>query len=260
MLKGKTALITGSTLGIGYSIAEKLAGAGCNMVLNGIESADAVAPSVDSLRTRFGVGILFDGANVGDTAAIERMFEAANAQFGGVDIVINNAVMRVFGPIENCDPADWDRAMAVNLSSAFNTIRCALPGMKARNWGRIVNMSSIYGLIGAANRASYVVSKTALIGLTRAVALEVLKHEITCNAVCPGSVKTTHADNVINGAMAKDGISEDEAIGRFLAGKQPTGRFIDVDSVSELVLFLCGPAGSGINGAALPVDMAWSAS
>jgi 3-hydroxybutyrate dehydrogenase len=215
---------------------------------------------VTALRDRSSGTLVYDAADVGNAAAVERMVGAAIERFSGVDILVNNAVSRLFGPIEETRPADWDRAMAVNLGSAFNTIRCALPGMKARNWGRIVNMASIYGLIGAVNRSSYVVSKTALIGLTRAVALEASNYDITCNALCPGSVNTTHSSHVIETSMAENGCSEDEAVARFLSGKQPTGRFVAPESVAEFVAFLCGPAGPDINGAVLPIDMAWSAS
>lgn len=259
MLKGRSALITGSTAGIGYAVAERLAAGGCNIILNGIEREDEVADKIEALKSRHGVGVLYDGADVGDAAQVEAMVAAAVARFGGVDILVNNAVTRLFGPIEDTAPADWSRAMAVNLDSAFNAIRCTMPGMKARNWGRIINMSSIYGIIGAANRASYVVAKTGLIGLTRAVALEVLDHEITCNAICPGSVNTTHSNRVIRNTMEEQGLTEQEAVGRFLAGKQPSGRFIAPESVAEFVAFLCGPAGRDINGAVLPVDLAWSA-
>jgi 3-hydroxybutyrate dehydrogenase len=260
MLQGKTALITGSTLGLGYAVACRFAANGCNVVLNGIEAPAEVEPQVRRLETDFGIMAVFDGANVGDPGAVQALVAHAVDRFGGVDILVNNAVTRVFGPIEDCAPADWERAMAVNVSSAFYTIRGALPGMRQRNWGRIINMSSIYGMIGAANRASYVTAKTALIGLTRAVALEVADQEITCNAICPGSVNTTHSAAVIGETVEREGISEHEATKRFLAGKQPGGRFVDPDSVAELALFLCGPAGRDINGASLPVDLAWSAS
>lgn len=260
MLAGKAAVITGSTAGIGYAVADRLASDGCNIVLNGVEAVDDIAPKAKALVSRHGVKVYYDKTDVGDTAAVEAMMATAADRFGNVDIVVNNAVTRYFGAIEDTAPADWNRAMAVNLDSAFNTIRCAMPGMKKRGWGRIVNMSSIYGMIGSPNRVSYVVAKTALLGLTRAIALEVLDHEITVNAVCPGSVNTTHSSRVIETAIAEDGLSEQEAVRRFLAGKQPSGRFIAPESVAALVGFLCSPAGKDINGAVMPVDMAWSAS
>lgn len=260
MHRGRTALITGSTAGIGYAVAEQLASEGCNVVLNGIEPPDEIAPKVENLVTRFGTKAYYDRTDVGDTGGVEAMMATAAERLGGVDIVVNNAVVRYFGAIEDTAPGDWDRAMAVNLDSAFNTIRCAMPGMKQKGWGRIINMSSIYGMIGSPNRVSYVVAKTALIGLTRAIALEVLDHDITVNAICPGSVNTTHSSRVIETAIEQDGLTEQEAVRRFLTGKQPSGRFIAPESVAAFVGFLCGPAGRDINGAVMPVDMAWSAS
>lgn len=259
-LTGRTVLITGSTAGIGYAAARAFAAEGCNLVLNGIEPAGEVEPKLEALRREHGVDVLFDGADVGEAAAVERLVAAAETRFGALDVLVNNAVTRVFGPIEQCRPEDWERALAVNLSSAFHGIRCALPGMRARGWGRIINVSSVFGLFGAADRASYVTTKTALIGLTRAVALETVGSEITCNALCPGSVNTTHSSRVIAETVARDGISEEVAVERFLVGRQPGGRFVGPESVAALMTFLCGPAGRDITGAALPVDLAWSAS
>jgi 3-hydroxybutyrate dehydrogenase len=259
MLKNKTALITGSTAGIGYAIAEHLAADGCNIVLNGLEAEAVVADKITSLQASATGGVMYDGADVGVAAEVEAMVDNAIERFGSVDILVNNAVSRVFGAIEDITPGDWDRALAVNLTSAFNTIRCVMPGMKARNWGRIINISSIYGLRGVAERSSYVVAKTALIGLTRVVALETLDYEITCNAVCPGSVNTTRSSQAIKDSMMDEDITEEEAVERFLAGKQPSGRFITSESVGEYVAFLCGSGGREISGAVMPVDMGWSA-
>jgi 3-hydroxybutyrate dehydrogenase len=261
MLNGKTALITGSSLGIGYAVADKLAAAGCNIVLNGIEDAAEIGPKAQVLINTHGIDAIYEPCNVGDGNALEAVIKRAQARFGNIDIVVNNAVSRHFGAIEDTNPVDWERVIAVNLTSAYRTIHHTLADMKRQGWGRIINMSSIYGLIGAQNRASYVTTKTALIGLTRAIALEVAKHPgITCNAVCPGTVRTTHADNTIQKVMDTDGISETEAAARFLGGKQPSDRFIDVESVAEMVAFLCGSGGRDINGAVMPIDHAWSAS
>ena len=260
MLSGKTALITGSSLGIGYTVAAKLASLGCNVVMNGIEAAADIGPKATALADAHVVQAVYESCDVGDGAALDALCARTLDRFGAIDIVVNNAVMRVFGAIEDTDPADWEKAISVNLNAAFRTTHHALPGMKERGWGRIINMSSIYGTIGAVNRASYVTSKTALIGLTRATALEVAKHEITCNAVAPGAVRATNADNAIRALMETHGIDEDEAVRRFLDGKQPSGRFAAPESVAEMVVFLCGPAGRDINGAVLPIDNAWSAS
>ena len=180
--------------------------------------------------------------------------------FGGIDILVNNAVARHTGLIEEFTPADWDEAMSVNLSSAFHTIRLVVGGMKQRGWGRIVNVSSIYGLRGAANRVGYVTTKTALIGLTRAVALETATNGITCNAVCPGTSASPVHDESIAQMVANEGLSPVAAEMRFLAGKQPTGRLISADGVAALIAFLCTDAAADITGAALPIDAGWSAS
>jgi 3-hydroxybutyrate dehydrogenase len=180
-------------------------------------------------------------------------------RFGGVDILVNNAVVRHAAPVEEFPVDAWDAAVAVNLSAAFHTIRLALPGMRQRNWGRIVNVSSVYGLFATTNRIGYVTTKTALLGLTRAVALETAGQDITCNAVCPGTAPTPVHEARVREMMASDGLSQAGAERRFLAGKQPTGRFIAASSVAALVVFLCRPDARDITGAALPVDGAWSA-
>ena len=191
---------------------------------------------------------------------MNRLIEVVLARFGGVDVLINNAVVRHFAAIENLATLQWEQAMAVNVTAAFHTIRRVLPGMRHRNWGRIVNMSSIYGLRGAPGRSDYVTTKAALIGLTRAVASEVATQDITCNAVCPGSVATPGTTVRVQALMQADGIGEAEAITRFLAGKQPSGRFVSAESVAAMVVFLCGPAGRDITGAVLPIDGGWLAS
>lgn len=260
MLSGRTVLITGSTAGIGYAGAQAFAAEGCNVVLNGIEGPEVVAEKARLLREQYGVEVLASEADVGDAAAVESLVQEAQARFGAVDVLVNNAVTRVFGPIEACSTEEWERALAVNLSSAFHAIRLTLPRMRERDWGRIINVSSVFGLFGAADRASYVTTKTALIGLTRAVALETVKSGITCNALCPGSVNTTLSGKLIAGIMEQESLSEEAAIERFLVGRQPAGRFVDPASVAAMMIFLCGPAGRDVTGATLPIDLAWSAS
>jgi 3-hydroxybutyrate dehydrogenase len=174
--------------------------------------------------------------------------------------VINNAVVRHFAPLENFKVEEWDRALAVNLSAAFHTTRLVLPGMRQRDFGRIVNISSVYGLFGTVNRVDYVTTKTALIGFTRAVALEVAGQNITCNAICPGSTPTPAIEQRLAEFMAEKGLARDEAIRSFMASRQPSGRFVAMDGVASLAAFLCGPAGRDITGAALPIDGGWSAS
>jgi 3-hydroxybutyrate dehydrogenase len=259
MLEGKCALITGSVGGLGFAAAQRFAAAGCNIVLSGLADPDAVArakTAIEAHKTR----AIYSSADLRHPGQIEQMFRDSEEAFGGVDILINNAVVRCAAPVEEFPVAAWDEGIAVNLSAAFHTIRLAMPGMRRRGWGRIINVSSIYGLIGAANRINYVTSKTALIGMTRAVALETTGENITCNAVCPGSVLTAVHEAAIRKTMQKEGLSRAEAEARFHAGKQPSGRFIAAEDVADLMVFLCGSASRDINGAALPIEGAWSIS
>ena len=259
-LKGKCALITGSVQGLGLAAAQQFADAGCHIVLNGFADPDAIAAVRAGIERQYGVRTLYSGADLRVPGEIEKMISASIDAFGAVDILINNAVVRHAAPVETFTAERWDEGIAVNLSAAFHTIRLALPLMKARQWGRIINVSSIYGLRGAANRVAYVTTKTALIGLTRAVALETIGLNITCNAVCPGTAETPVHDETIRSLMTANGLAREAAEQRFLAGKQPTGRFIAADGVAALMVFLCGPASGDITGAALPIDGGWSIS
>jgi 3-hydroxybutyrate dehydrogenase len=263
LLKDRCALITGSVGGLGFTAASRFAAAGCNIVLSGLAEPEIIAQAKSAIERTHGVRTLYSRADLRRPREIEQMFRDAEAAFGGVDILVNNAVARCTAPVEEFPVAAWDEGIAVNLSAAFHTIRLAMPGMRKRGWGRIINVSSIYGLIGAANRVNYVTSKTALIGMTRAVALETLGENITCNAVCPGSVLTPVHEATILKMMADTGnaaLSRSEAERRFHAGRQPSGRFIAAEDVADLMVFLCGPGSRDINGAALPIEGAWSIS
>jgi 3-hydroxybutyrate dehydrogenase len=260
MLSGKCALVTGSVAGLGFAIADRLAAEGCRIVLNGLASAaDAEKARAELARAR-GVEVAFHGADLSNPDQIAGMMDYAAAKFGGVDVLVNNAVVRHFAPIEQFQVADWNSALAVNLSAAFHTIRLALPAMRGKGWGRIVNVASIYSFIGAVNRVDYVTTKTALLGMTRAVALEVAGTDITCNAVCPGTLPTPAIESRIARIAEEKGVSAEEATRGYLADRQPGGRFISMETVAALVSFLCGPASREISGAALPVDSAWSVS
>src|SRR6185436_15715491 len=207
LLDGKCALITGSVRGLGLAAAQRLAEAGCHIVFNGIDEPRDVQPIRDEVEELHRVRTLYCRADLRHPAEIETMMRAASDRLAPIDILINNAVVRHSAPIEDFDTAHWNEGLAVNVSAAFHTIRLAVPGMKQRRWGRIINVSSIYGLRGAANRVNYVTSKTALIGMTRAVALEVATHRITCNAVCPGTAETPVHDATIHAAMDAEGLS-----------------------------------------------------
>lgn len=260
MLKGKSALITGSTQGLGYAMAERLAAQGCHVVLNGFGDAAEIERKRRHLEDGHGVRVLHHGADIGVPGQISELVETVQHAFGAVDIVINNAVVRHFAPLEAFKAEDWDRALAVNLSAAFHATRLVLPGMRQRNFGRIVNISSVYGLFGTVNRVDYVTTKTALIGFTRAVALEVVGQDITCNAICPGLAPTPAIEERLAGFMAQEGLSRDAAVEAFMASRQPSGRFVAMEGVAALVAFLCGPDGGDITGAAIPIDGGWSAS
>ena len=259
MLKGHCALITGSTQGLGYALAERLASEGCNIVLNGFGEAAAIEANRRKLEAQHGVRAIHHGADVADPEQIADLVGTARKTFGNVDVLINNAVVRHFSPIEAFKPADWDRALAVNLSSAFHTVRLALPGMRERDFGRIVNVASVYGLFATVNRVDYVTTKTALIGFTRAVALETARTNITCNAICPGTIPTPNIEGRLEAERAKTGLSRAEAERAFLASRQPSGKFVAPERVAALVALLCGPAGADITGSAIPLDGGWSA-
>jgi 3-hydroxybutyrate dehydrogenase len=252
ILAGRSALVTGSTAGLGLAIAQALAARGCAVTLHGLLPAAEGA----ALAQGLGTAGQYRQADLRDAGAI-----AALVADAAPDILVNNAVTRHFGLIEEADPAGWDEDIAVNLSAAFHTTRLAVPRMKARGYGRILNIASIYGLVGATERVGYVATKHALIGLTRAVALELAPHAgLTCNALCPGSVPTPAIEARIAAGMAARGETDRAAaVAAFLAGKQPTRRFVAAARVAALAAFLCGPEGEDITGAALPLDGAWSA-
>jgi 3-hydroxybutyrate dehydrogenase len=255
-LRGKCALITGSLQGLGLAAAERFAAAGCHIILNGLaepETVAAVSRNIESQRVR----ALYCDADLREPAAIEQMVARGAEMFGGIDILVNNAVTRHAAPVEQFPVEKWDEGIAVNLSAAFHTIRLVLPFMRQNNWGRIVNVSSIYGFRGTPSRVAYVTTKTALLGLTRAVALELQGQDITCNAICPGTTLTPPHEATIQQSVA-GGLSRAEAEQRFLTGKQPSGRFIQAEDVAALMLFLCQPEARDINGAALPIDGGWS--
>lgn len=259
MLSGRHAFISGSVAGLGYAMARGLALQGASVTLNGLAEPGAGEAAAAALASETGAEVAFDGADLSRPDEIERLMDQAAAQRGPINIVVNNAVIRHFQPIEAFTPAQWDRSLAVNLSAAFHAARLALPGMKATGWGRIVNLSSIYGARGAEDRVDYVTTKTALIGLTRAIAIETARTGITCNALCPGTVPSPAILDRIAGIAAQQGISEEAAARDYIAPRHPTQRFVALDSVAAALVFLCSSAGQDITGTTLPIDGGWQA-
>ena len=253
-LKGKTALVTGSTSGIGLGISLGLARAGANVVLNGFGDANAVIAEVEQFGGRVG----HHPADVSDPAQIAEMFAYAEREFGGVDILVNNAGIQHVATVEEFPVERWDAIIAINLSSVFHSTRLALPGMRAKGWGRIVNIASVHGQVGSVGKAAYVAAKHGVIGLTKVVGLETATSNVTCNAICPGWVLTPLVQKQIDDRAA-GGVDPQQAQHDLLAEKQPSLEFVTPAHLGELVLFLCSEAGSQVRGAAWNIDGGWLA-
>ena len=255
MLKGKTAVVTGSTSGIGLGIAKALAEQGANIVMNGFGDKDAAIAEVKA----FGVEVEYHGADMSKPAEIEDMMRTAEKRFGGVDILVNNAGIQHVANVEDFPVDRWDAIIAINLSSAFHTSRMALPGMKQRNWGRIINLASVHGLVGSAQKSAYVAAKHGIVGLTKVTALETAQTGVTCNAICPGWVLTPLVQKQVDARAEKDQVSNDEAKKRLLSEKQPSGEFVTPEQLAALAVFFCSPAASQIRGVAWNMDGGWVA-
>ncbi len=255
MLKGKTALVTGSTSGIGLGIAMSLALREANIVLNGFGDAEAARAQVAALGGRVG----YHGADMSKPAEIEAMMAYAKAEFGGVDVLVNNAGIQHVAAVEDFPPERWDAIIAINLSSAFHTTRLALPGMRARNWGRVINLASTHGLVASAQKSAYVASKHGLVGFTKSIALETATSGVTVNAICPGWVLTPLVQKQVDARAAAEGVSNEEAKRRLLAEKQPSLQFTTPEQLGELAIFLCSAAADNIRGVAFNVDGGWAA-
>ena len=254
-LHGKTALVTGSTSGIGLGIAQALAQAGANIVLNGFGDVDAALAPIRTL----GAEVMHHPADMRRPDEIEAMFAQAAARFGGVDVLVNNAGIQHVSPVEDFPVQKWDDILAINLTSAFHTSRLALPGMRAANWGRIVNIASVHGLVGSAGKSAYVAAKHGLVGLTKVTALETAGTGITCNAICPGFVLTPLVAAQIDAIAQREAITPEAAQARLLADKQPSGQFVTPEQLGNLVLMLCSPFGDQVRGAAWAMDGGWTA-
>ena len=259
MLTGKTAIVTGSTSGIGLGIAQALAAAGSNVVINGFGDAGAIEETRMKLSREHNVGVAYHGADISKPDDIATMITAAEKEFGAVDILVNNAGIQHVAPVEEFPIEKWDAILAINLSGAFHAIRLAVPGMKRKKWGRIINIASAHALVASPFKSAYVAAKHGILGLTKTVALELAEHGITANAICPGYVMTPLVRKQIPEQAAARGISEDAVVRDVLLAAQPTKRFVEVPEVAALAAFLASDEAASITGTALPVDGGWTA-
>ncbi len=253
-LHGKTALVTGSTSGIGLGIAQVLAKAGAAIILNGFGDIDAAKDTV----ARYGGKVGYHGADLSDETQISDMMQYAQREFGGVDILVNNAGIQYVSPVETFPVDKWNAIIAINLSSVFHTTRLALPGMRERNWGRIINIASVHGLVASKEKSAYVAAKHGVVGLTKTIALETAQTGITCNALCPGWVLTPLVQQQIDKRIA-DGAEPEAARDALLAEKQPSREFVTPEQLGELALFLCSEGAAQVRGVAWNMDGGWVA-
>jgi 3-hydroxybutyrate dehydrogenase len=259
MLKGKTALITGSTSGIGFAIARALAQDGANIMLNGFGDKTAIEQIRAGIEKDFGVKARYSGADMTKPAEIADMVRTTEKEFGTLDVLVNNAGIQHVANIEDFPIEKWDAIIAINLSSSFHTIRAAVPGMKKRNWGRIINIASAHGLVASTQKVAYVSAKHGLVGLTKVVAMETANAGVTCNAICPGWVLTPLVQQQIDArAKASGGSVKDEAI-KLLSEKQPMHEFTKPESIGALAVFLCSDAAETMTGSAYSIDGGWVA-
>ncbi len=258
-LKGKVAVVTGSTSGIGLGLAQALAAAGADILLNGFGEETEIDRIRKALTGTHGVRVSYSNADLAQPAAVSAMVEQAAAELGGVDILVNNAGIQHTAPVHEFPPERWDAVLAINLSAVFHAIRAALPQMLRRNWGRIINIASTHALVASAHKAAYVAAKHGVLGLTKVVALETATTGITCNAICPGWVLTPLVQKQIGDLAAREGLAPDAARMRLLGEKQPSKEFVTPEQLGALAVFLCSEAAAQIRGTALPVDGGWTA-
>lgn len=258
MLNDKTAIVTGSTSGIGLGIAEALAAAGANVMLNGLGDADEIEATRARIEQASGRRILYHGANMLKPEEIVSLIEDTESDLGPVDILVNNAGIQHVSPVDEFPVEKWDQMIAINLSAVFHSIRAAVPGMKARGWGRIVNIASAHALIASPYKSAYIATKHGVAGLTKTVALEVAEHGTTVNAICPGYVLTPLVAGQIPDTAKARGISEEEVKRDVLLAAQPTKKFVTVEEVAGFVVFLCSDAAASITGSILPIDGGWT--
>lgn len=259
MAAEKTAIVTGSTSGIGLGIAGALASSGVNVVLNGFGEKADIDKTVDELKQKHNVGVMYSGANIAKPDEIADMMDRTRAEFGSVDILVNNAGIQHVAPIEEFPVEKWDAIIAINLSGAFHTTRLAVPDMKRKGWGRIVNIASAHALVASPFKSAYVSAKHGIAGLTKTVALELAEHGVTANAICPGYVLTPLVQKQIPDTAKARGISEEAVMRDVLLAAQPTKKFVEVSEVAALTAFLCSDEAASITGTVMPIDGGWTA-
>jgi 3-hydroxybutyrate dehydrogenase len=258
-LTGRTALVTGSTSGIGLAIAEALAAQGAAIALHGLGDAAAIEATRSRLERAYGVPVAVFEGNMAQPAEIEGLVQAVIGRFGAVDVLVNNAGVQHVAPIEQFPPERWDAIIAINLSAAFHTTRLLVAQMRERGWGRIINTASAHGLVASAQKAAYVAAKHGLIGLTKVVALETAGTGVTCNAICPGWVRTELVERQIEALAANGGTNIEDAARVLLAEKQPSMSFVSPEQLGQFAVFLCSDAASQMTGSALSIDGGWTA-
>jgi len=258
-LAGKTALVTGSTSGIGLGVAHSFAGAGANIILNGFGDRDAISKISSDMSKDNAVDVVYSGADLSRPEDIATMMAEGEQRFGAIDVVVNNAGIQHVAPIESFPVEKWNLILAINLSSAFHTARLALPRMREKGWGRIINIASAHGLVASPFKSAYVAAKHGVIGLTKTVALEAAQAGVTCNAICPGYVYTPLVEAQIEGQAKAHGIPREQVIRDVLLAQQPNKRFATVEEIGAIALFLASDGAASITGAALPADGGWTA-
>ena len=259
MLKGKSAIVTGSTSGIGLGMARALARNGANVMLNGFGDAEQIDKLRADFESEFGVSARHHGADMSKPEQIEQLVDATAREFRGLDIIVNNAGIQHTAPVDEFPPERWEAIISINLSAVFYGVHWALPHLRRKGWGRIINIASVHGLVASVNKAAYIAAKHGVVGLTKTVALETAGSGITCNAICPGWVLTPLVQKQVDDRAAQRNIPNEQAKRELLSEKQPSGQFVTPEQIGELAVFLCSPGADQMTGAAIPIDGAWTA-
>ena len=258
-MKGQSVVVTGSTSGIGLGMARAFAASGADVMLNGLGDAAAIEKTRAAIESEFRVKVLYSPADMTKPAEIADMIALANRELGGVDVLVNNAGIQHVAPVDEFPPEKWDLVIAINLTAAFHSTRAVLPLMKAKGWGRIINIASAHGLVASPFKSAYIAAKHGIVGLTKTVALETAEQGITCNAICPGWVRTELVEKQIDAQAAARNLSKEDAIRNVILERQPTRKFVQVEEVAALALFLASDAAASITGASMPIDGGWTA-